>query len=416
MSLRRFAHFNKGTSTPGSPSVSSEHRSRTSIGTSTQNSSSSVGSPNGHANTPSTPYTPPRRSNVQYINSPSATPSITHSTPFDWDAARARRPPPYATPRRPGSHGTQNGNEPKTPRKSVVRKKGFVERIRAVPSRIAFEIALFPHNVPLPAPRTSAIIIGAGLHVIHLFVRIAQLQAAVEAEIGWEDMYWEKDDDKGWFDWTVPMTVLLMAASAVNVFSLFTRRRTYQLHRRTRADAVQSPRTSFVHAPERAHSPPSPHRAGGQGPANTVLYVLSISWRGVTGSIRFLLGIDSAGAASKSLNTPPGRGEVQQLNIWTPGELERVLIWIYSPVHGLLYMGAGSAGNGNWVWIFAIMAAVSVLIWGLVEGYEGVVRDREILAGEVMYEYNEGFVYPRVNPIRRDVAVMTHENEMVSWK
>jgi len=74
-------------------------------------------------------------------------------------------------------------------------------------------------------------------------------------------------------------------------------------------------------------------------------------------------------------------------------------------------------------------------MWALTRSYEVLVKDKEIIAAEVMHEYNEGvcfiillpvpsidteilqFVYPRVNPIRKDVAVMTHQAETVNvWE
>ena len=81
------------------------------------------------SNSPALPTTPRNRSTiVSAYRSPAETPSISSSVPFDWEAARSRRPPPYGTPlqrarktaaaQTPGSH----------PRKAVIRKKGLVER------------------------------------------------------------------------------------------------------------------------------------------------------------------------------------------------------------------------------------------------------------------------------------------------
>ena len=75
--------------------------------------------------------TTPRNSKISYTIStpPSATPSISSSTPFDWDAVRLRKPPPYGTPfvdkrlqalRNGGSGTTPNRS---TPTKRTVRKK-----------------------------------------------------------------------------------------------------------------------------------------------------------------------------------------------------------------------------------------------------------------------------------------------------
>lgn len=64
---------------------------------------------------------------------PSATPSISSSTPFDWDAARSRKPPPYGSPfvdkRIQALRNGQGGTPSKgSPAKRVVRKKGFFEK------------------------------------------------------------------------------------------------------------------------------------------------------------------------------------------------------------------------------------------------------------------------------------------------
>ncbi|KAI9070010.1 hypothetical protein FKP32DRAFT_1670887, partial [Trametes sanguinea] len=44
------------------------------------------------------PSTPVRRTRLVYPISPVTSPSLSASQPFDWEAARSRRPPPYATP------------------------------------------------------------------------------------------------------------------------------------------------------------------------------------------------------------------------------------------------------------------------------------------------------------------------------
>lgn len=160
--------------------------------------------------------------------------------------------------------------------------------------------------------------------------------------------------------------------------------------------------------------------------------MLFVLWRIVVSVVRFLLGLSSA---SPSTSSPPKGAPaeaVQQLEMWTPGELERTLLGVYSPVHALLWMCTGST---NWVLMCVVMCVVGVQTGTLISAYEGLVKDKGILAAEVMHEYNEGvglhewdatgttliflaqFVYPRMNPVRRDVAVMTHESEMVNiWE
>jgi hypothetical protein len=76
----------------------------------------------------------------------------------------------------------------------------LLARVTALPSRIAFEISIFPNNVPLPAPKTSACLIGGTLHFIHFCIRVSQIRTIPDSDVGWEDMYRE-DNNVAWFDW-----------------------------------------------------------------------------------------------------------------------------------------------------------------------------------------------------------------------
>lgn len=178
---------------------------------------------NGSPRTPysaSSPSTPNSHVSLGTYRSPASTPSISSSVPFDWEAARSRRPPPYPTPlqNKRKSNGT-SGSVATTPvKRAVIRKKGLVERysvrhlhhasinrkvtprITAIPSSIAFEVALFPHNVPLPPPKVSARILGGTMHLFHLCVRVSRIRKVPDSDLGWEDMYREGEGDF-WFDW-----------------------------------------------------------------------------------------------------------------------------------------------------------------------------------------------------------------------
>jgi len=91
-----------------------------------------------------------------------------------------------------------------------------------------------------------------------------------------------------------------------------------------------------------------------------------------------------------------------------------ILFCIYSPAHALLWMATAS---NNWMLTLALMVIVSAQLNIVTLTFKSLIRDKEIIAAEVMSEYNEGFVYPKINPIRKDVAVMTHQSEMVNiWE
>lgn len=270
-----------------------------------------------------------------------------------------------------------------------------------------FEIALFPHNVPLPAPKTSAWLIGTLMHTLHFFVRVSQVRATSDSDLGWEDLYWERNQ-QSWFDWvssvsalrvvcsralvqTVPTTCILLIGSTLNALHLFSQTRTYQLHRRSRADPVNSAHTTFVPSPRRDTQVDSgvgvPRSTFAGRIGGLLRYMLRVLWRIVVSVVRFLLGLS---LASPSTSSPPQGAPaeaVQQLEIWTPGELERTLLGVYSPVHALLWMCTGST---NWVLMCVVMCVVGVQTGTLIEAYEGLVKDKAILAAEVMHEYNEG--------------------------
>ncbi|KAG6900887.1 hypothetical protein C0993_010006 [Termitomyces sp. T159_Od127] len=356
MSLRRLAQANNAAASTGSPRK--------------PGSSSTNHSPRPESTT--LPATPRNRASIGTYRSPASTPSISSSIPFDWDAARSRKPPPYGTP--PQNRARQSIGVG-TPVKRVIRKKSFVERITSIPSRIAFEISLFPHNVPLPEAATSGRLAGGVLHFIHFCVRVSQSRKVPDSDLGWEDMYHE-GEGTAWFDWvrrTTPVTVLLLAGAFLNAVYLFTRIRMYRLHQRP--DLVSSPNARFVSAqldfePLEVPSLGSRLRSG-------MWYWFSYSWR-------WLLGMQ--------LPTRVGQiggktARVQQLEVWAPGRFEMVLFTIYSPAHVILWMATGTT---NWIAMVVVMGLVWAQLNAMVYWYSGLVKDKEIIAAEVMNEYNQG--------------------------
>ncbi|KAI0032281.1 hypothetical protein K488DRAFT_86018 [Vararia minispora EC-137] len=348
---------------------------------------------------PSTPRTPdrPRPGYVQVNRSPLLLPSQSASNPFDWEAARGHKAPPYPSPiskkARRSEVGVGAGGMPETPRKKrVVRQKSFMEKIRDIPSRIAFEWSLFPHNFPVPSSRTSALLLGGLAHFLHFCVRVAQLRDVPDERTGWEDMYREESDST-WFDWTVVATILLVGASVGAMVLLFTHTRIYHLH--SRPDPVASPNARFVREPE---NPPTLARR-----------VLTHSKDAFFAFWRFLFNWGTSGAAPSGDSTR----HVQALEVWDPSALELLLVCVYSPVHALLWMVWNA---GNWIVVSAIMLGVSVQMRTLVLTYEAKLKDRLIIAAETMHEYDMKFVNPRINPVRKDACVMTHESEMVNHR
>ncbi|KAF9052641.1 hypothetical protein BJ165DRAFT_1523417 [Panaeolus papilionaceus] len=364
MALRRFAQENYASGSPkapdqNSPSISSRRKPRLSYG---------------------------------IHRSPADTPSISSSIPFDWDAARSRAPPPYATPLKQKSRQSIAVGTPAAPqRKAVVRKKSFFQK-QDIPSTIAFHVAIFPDNLPLPSPKTSARGLAAGLHVLNIF-----MHASYEAEYNWNDA---SDRSSSWFNWTTPVALLLIVFSIYNVYKVYSRRKIYKFHRRT--EPLASPHAKFVVTDVDLEPLPQPSAA--RRALSTAAYAFSASWR-------FLLGFNPPARPS-----PPRikTSRVQELEMWDPNEFDLELFTWYSPVHALIWFFMGST---SWLLAIVVMLLMSAQLNGLVRMYTLLLKDRLILSAESMKEYNDIFVNPRLNPIRHDVAVMTHQSEVVNvWE
>ncbi|KAI0256704.1 hypothetical protein BJV78DRAFT_1116940 [Lactifluus subvellereus] len=369
--------------------MASPRRSSTSSNRRTINSATST-SPSA----PALPITPRSRASYPITRSPLESPSISASLPFDWEAARGLRDPPYSplSPKRRSVRNSSIGTPDRkgVPTKRAVRKQSLCEKITSLPSRIAFEISIFPNNVPLPAPKTSACLIGGTLHFIHFCIRVSQIRSVPDSDIGWEDMYRE-DNNVAWFDWTVPMTCLLIVAASLNALFLFTHTKLYHLH--LQPDPVASPHARFVSAPT---DPPS-----------LATRLRTYAWSAFLAFWRFLLGISPSSSPGSSAYGSP---RVQELEVWTPSEGELMLFCVYSPIHVFLWMLWNA---GNWIMMAAVMVGVSFQARILTTTYEALLKDRAIIAAEVLHEYDEKYVSPRIHPVRKDACVMTNEAEIV---
>ena len=192
----------------------------------------------------------------------------------------------------------------------------------------------------------------------------------------------------------------------LNTLYLFTRTKTYFLN--LASDPVSSPHASFIKRPRTPHRTASddlaPNRSSVALVGTFIVACAAALWRGIVVSTRFLLNLSPPKAR------PPQPWEederVQQLEVWTPGELEMALFGIYSPVHSMLWMATTSA---NWVLMLFAMFIVSVQVRmppsspqpvrlltfctsqsrAMTRSYEALVKDRAIIAAEVLHEYDE---------------------------
>ncbi|KAG9126488.1 hypothetical protein FRC07_003234 [Ceratobasidium sp. 392] len=349
--------------------------------------------------------------------------SATHA--FDWEAARGNRPPPLVSAvgngasdnlrKRVGRAAVEDGDggtPSQAPRKRHVRKKPWRQWILDLPSTLWDWICdlITLSNLPLPPPETTGRAIGGALHLIHFITRYSILRSHKTEEVGWEDMHreihivdgFEQEESTPWFSWTTPMTFFLLIGSLLNCLYMFTSIRSYQLH--LRDNMVDSPRAKMVQvdmttATRDMDNRPTPSLTWRL--ANALKFRLAATWKSLWGSKD---GRETSREESR---------RVQQLDAWEPEELKMALFSVYSPAHSLLWMVFSSS---TWFVALILMVVISGQIHALAQSYEGLLKDRRILNAEVMHEYNEKFVYPRIIPVRKDACVMTHEAEVVDWR
>ena len=144
---------------------------------------------------------------------------------------------------------------------------------------------------------------------------------------------------------TTPITILLMSYSVLNTYNLSTRTKHYQFLRRQ--DPISLPNANFVVTKmdlERLERP-----SWGKSIRLNMWYALSLSWR-------FLFGLQLPHAGH---TTKEATSKVQELEVWTPSEMEIELFSIYSPAHALLWLAIGST---NWLLSILIMGLVSLQV------------------------------------------------------
>jgi len=333
-------------------------------------------------------------------------PSLSETFPFDWEAARNNAPPARSSkhPRSSRLSMASNGDSPPRKKERVVRKAGFFERLSAFPARIAFEISMFPHNLPLPQPTTSGRVIGGLLHLIHVLVKWYGRSRAVEKED--PDDLWKSEVDwdaigddvpKGW-SWITPFSILLLLISVGNTLYLFTRIRTYHLH--LRPELVPSTHASLVS--KNFLTPPSP--------TSILQKVMRLMAQSIKIAWRLVVGASPSPEDLIPLDLQPNSNKVQQLDVWFPGEMEMAIFTVYSPAH---YFAWKIFSSSNWLWTFILMGLLSLQLYALISAYTALVKDKDILSAEVLHEYDNKFVTPRLHRVMHDKCVMTHEAEIV---
>ncbi|KAJ2693251.1 hypothetical protein H4218_006115 [Coemansia sp. IMI 209128] len=206
--------------------------------------------------------------------------------------------------------------------------------------------------------------------------------------LGRSSQRWDEISSSGadkWRGTLLFLQLLLFALSVGNAWWLFTTRRTYQLRLKDVDSKALSSNCRMVALGTRR-----PQWAG-----RWWGWMIWAVWKRV-------MGVDDT-----------IQGEVWELSLWMPSVFARNLFCWFSPVQLLTL----SFMNGsNWFYILPMAAAVAGQCTVLVLAYATMVKDKQIIFGEMHDEYNETFVNPRVFAPKQDVATSTMEDWAVEQR
>ncbi|UZJ57066.1 hypothetical protein CBS101457_006386 [Exobasidium rhododendri] len=237
-----------------------------------------------------------------------------------------------------------------------------------------------------------------------------------------------QDDAWRWF--AIMIAYILLTVAFANAYHLFTARRRYHLWMKSTSDKISSDNASLVDLPQDTEKKPR------MSSLDAFLLLLSKLWTLLATGLMWLLEhalhrlrqVPYLGVVitflfpptiARRMRQPPSApldSQMYAIDMWTAPEVQLRIFCLYSPLHALFYLLSLKSDFSRFITTFAFMVIVSAQTTLLVRFYTDLVKDKNIIAGEVMHEYNEKFVFPRAQPMCRDASTMTDEAEASSKK
>ncbi|CAG8517058.1 10777_t:CDS:2 [Ambispora gerdemannii] len=109
-------------------------------------------------------------------------------------------------------------------------------------------------------------------------------------------------------------------------------------------------------------------------------------------------------------NTSLSQSQIWELNMWNPSSFSLHLFCYFSPPQVMVLMGLNSE---NWQYYFPVAAFITLQVYFLVKIYTTYVEDKQVLFGEVTYEYDNKFVYPTIFKKKNDIGTQT--DPLIEW-
>ncbi|TIA95199.1 hypothetical protein E3P92_03811 [Wallemia ichthyophaga] len=299
-------------------------------------------------------------------------------------------------------------------RKRFIRKQPLKDRILQWPSNTLLKLYMdwdVAHMIDSPKVARP---LGLLLHLLSFLVKYASITKQQKQSVlkkGTSAAYRASAlrKSKMTVPWAPVLAVILLSATAINTYTLFTKYRAYRMF--MRRDPLSSPNARKVqldlNLDQSREGTPEIERRKTVGDSLVMVvgfvwkYFILLIWR----PLLILIGIPLK-KQDKNEALRDGQTEIYQIDMWDVNDGSLALFEIYSPAHALCWIFLNAS---NWIYLILIMVALWSQIHVMVDKYTQLLKDKLIVQGEVMHEYNESFVHPRVFKATRDASVQTEE-------
>ncbi|MCO5556098.1 hypothetical protein L7F22_009642 [Adiantum nelumboides] len=338
-----------------------------------------------------------------------------------------------------------------------VRRKSLKQKVQELPS-IWYDQIIFSEYLDFGNPAIGYPL-GVALHVISLLILAMHPEGSLRLTsgngqgrfgrkntslfgndqagvAGSLSMRKKQQQDAAW-RWSANLILLsVIVAIASNAYHLFTARRRYHLWLKSTTESLQSENAKLVDLPvaevgatyrkpileimlEASGQIAHKFSTGLLWIAKKALYRIRVI-RYIGAVVRFFFPPSSGTAGARQSSSGNLAQQMHALDVWQAPEVSLRIFTLYSPLHLLIYIAntrtGHHTGTGKAYMLFVslgLMAFVSAQTALLVYFYAALVKDKELIAGEVMNEYNQKFVMPRAMPVCRDASTMTSQSEML---
>lgn len=210
--------------------------------------------------------------------------------------------------------------------------------------------------------------------------------------------------DNAWRSFSTLVIYIIFVIACANAYHLLTARRRYYLWMKSTSEDVSSENASLVDLPHAIDEEPK---------LNIDDYLIKAAkrlMRGIGGLIIWLVDrafdqlrqIPYIGVIFRFLFPPTISRRLRQerstssankmhaIDMWTAPEVHLRIFCLYSPLHATFYIFHLKAQTlKHFLMVFSLMALASAQVTILIQFYTALIKDKNIIAGEVLHEYDE---------------------------